>query len=66
MLPNLDWQFQHHFVSFEFLKSIHARDVSWGPTDHFLLNQLWVCVNPSAVPLFFAGLWFVFATPEGK
>jgi 4-amino-4-deoxy-L-arabinose transferase-like glycosyltransferase len=27
-LPNLLWQMRHHFVSLDFLKSIHARDIS--------------------------------------
>jgi hypothetical protein len=66
MLPNVLWQIQHQFVSFEFLKSIHARDIRWGWTDHFLLNQLWKCTSPVAVPLWCAGLWYLFAAPEGK
>ena len=66
MLPNILWQIQHHFVSLAYLKSIHARDIAWGSTDHFLLNQLWKSANPVAVPLWAAGLWYLFATPEGK
>ena len=66
MLPNLVWQMQHHFVAFEWLKSVHARDIRWGWTDYFLPNQLWKCANPVTVPLWFAGLWYVFATPNGK
>jgi hypothetical protein len=66
MLPNLVWQIQHHFVSLEFLKSIHARDIRWGWTDYFLLNQLWKSANPVTVPLWCAGLWYLFAVPEGQ
>ena len=66
MLPNMVWQIQHHFVSFEFLKSIHARDIRWGWTDYFLPNQFWKSANPVTVPLWCAGLWYLFAVPEGK
>jgi Dolichyl-phosphate-mannose-protein mannosyltransferase len=65
-LPNLRWQIQHHFITLEFLKSIHARDIRWGWTNGFLLNQFWKCANPVTVPLWCAGLWYVFAMPDGK
>jgi len=64
--PNLWWQYQHHFVSLAWMRSIHARDIGLGRTDYFLLNQLWEVVNPVTLPLVFAGLWFFFACPEGK
>src|SRR5215472_5995824 len=66
MLPNVIWQIHNHFVSLEFLKTIHSRDISRGWTDYFLLNQLWKSANPVTVPLWAAGLWYVFAVPEGK
>ncbi len=66
MLPNMVWQIQHHFVSLEFLKSIHARDIQRGGTNDFLLNQFWKCANPVTVPLWCAGLWYLFAVPDGK
>jgi len=65
-LPNLTWQIQHHFVTLEFLKSIHARDVRWGRANGFLLDQFRGCANPVTVPLWGAGLWYLFAVPEGK
>ncbi len=64
--PNLWWQYQHHFVSLVWMRSIHTRDIGLGRTDNFLLNQLWEATNPVAVPLWLAGLWFLFARPEGK
>jgi hypothetical protein len=64
--PNVWWQHQHHFVSLAWMRSIHARDIRLGRTDNFLLNQLWEVTNPTAVPLWIAGLWFLFARPEGK
>lgn len=66
LLPNLLWQARHDFVSLQYLKSIHARDIGRGWTDHFLLNQFWKAANIAIVPLWIAGLWFLFATPEGK
>jgi len=65
-LPNLVWQVQHHFVTLEFLKSIHARDVAAGHTNGFLLAQFWKDTHPVTVPLWGAGLWSLFATPAGK
>ncbi len=64
--PNLWWQYQHHFVSLAWMRSIHARDIGLGRTDNFLLSQLWQVLNPVTVPLCLAGLWFVFRRPEGK
>ena len=66
VMPNFIWQIRHHFVTLEYLKSIHSRDIGWGRTDYFLLNQLWKSAHPVAVPLWCAGLWFFFAASEGK
>lgn len=57
-LPNLIWQIQHQFVSLDFLNAIHTRDIAWGRTDSFLLDQLYVASNPFLVPLWAAGLGF--------
>lgn len=65
-LPNAAWQMHHHFVTFEFLKSIHARDVRWGRANGFLQAQFWRDANPVTVPIWGAGLWYLFATPVGK
>ena len=65
-LPNFLWQIKHHFISLDFLKSIHARDVRIGRTDSFVLDQFWVATNPPTVPLWLAGLFYLFATQEGK
>ena len=66
VLPNLLWQFHHNFISLDFLKFIHARDVRLGRTDGFLLGQLWKCTGVVTAPLWLAGLYFVFAVPAGK
>ncbi len=59
-LPNFIWQWQHGFISLEFLRQIHARDIRWGRTKGFLPEQLWVCTNLLLLPLPFMGLWFYF------
>lgn len=64
-LPNIFWEVNHQFVTLDFLESIHARDIRWGWTDSFFLNQLWKSSNPVTVPLWATGLWFLFARPEG-
>jgi len=66
LLPVLIWQFQHHFVGLAWMESIHARDLREGRTDYFLPSQFWRTTNPVTVPLWLAGLWFLFATPAGK
>jgi 4-amino-4-deoxy-L-arabinose transferase-like glycosyltransferase len=65
-LPNLLWQVQHSFISLDFLRHIHARDVRIGRTDHFLINQLWVGANLLTLPVWLAGLIHFFVRPEGK
>ena len=61
-LPNLLWQAQHHFVSIDFLKYIHQRDVQNGKTSSFLRDQL----TNTFLPLVLAGLWFYFFSSRGK
>lgn len=65
-LPVIVWQFQHHFVALAWMKSIHTRDMGWGRTDYFIPNQFWNTTNPVTVPLWCAGLWFLFAKEAGK
>ncbi len=65
-LPNLVWQQQHDFISLEFLRHIHERDVRIGRTDGFMPDQFLVATNPLTAPLWIAGLWYFFASREGK
>jgi hypothetical protein len=65
-LPNALWQMHHNFISLEFLKYIHARDMRIGRTHGFLLHQLWVDANPVTVPIWLAGLYYFFFASEGK
>ena len=66
ILPNVIWQAQHHFISLDFLKHLHERDVRQGRNNGFLLQQIWLCVNVVTVPLVFLGLRFLLAREEGK
>jgi len=55
-LPNLIWQVQHQFISLDFLRHIHARDVRIGRTDNFLSDQFKIAANFVTIPLWIAGL----------
>src|SRR6516162_9031047 len=65
-LPNLIWQVRHHFITLDFLKFIHARDVAQGSTNGFLPAQVWSVTSLVTVPLWIAGLYFLLLRPEGK
>lgn len=54
--PNLIWQIRHEFISLDFLKTIHARDLQWGRANNFLPEQLTSSTNPFTLPLWIAGL----------
>ncbi len=58
-LPNFMWLVRHNFVSYDFLRHIHPRDVGEGRADGFLRQQFWLCINLAAAPLWLAGLWGV-------
>ena len=64
--PNLWWQWQHDFVSLDFLRHIHERDVRIGRTDGFIVEQLLVPANPLTIPLWLAGLWFLLFDADGR
>jgi hypothetical protein len=53
-LPNLLWQIRHDFISIQFLRSIHARDIRVGRTKDFLPDQIRLTLF--AAPLWIAGL----------
>jgi hypothetical protein len=62
--PNFLWQLRHHFVSYQFLRFIHQRDVSEGLTRTFLPDQLEMTLL--SFPLWLAGLYFCLRTREGR
>jgi 4-amino-4-deoxy-L-arabinose transferase-like glycosyltransferase len=63
-LPNLLWQIQHDFISLEFLKHIHERDVRIGRAKDFLPDQLKFTLL--AFPLWIAGLYYYLASRSGR
>ncbi|HXZ81346.1 MAG TPA: glycosyltransferase family 39 protein [Terriglobales bacterium] len=63
-LPNLIWQAQHHFISLEFLRHIHARDVRIGRTKNFLPRQLELTMF--GFPLAMAGIYYYLLSKLGK
>jgi len=63
-LPNFLWQWQHNFVSLDFLRFLHLRDVGAGQTDWFLPGQLEVTLL--AFPLAVAGVCFCLFLPQEK
>jgi hypothetical protein len=65
-LPNLIWQAQHHFISFDFLKAIHARDVRIGRTTHNFLEQFFICANVFTLGIWTRGLWSYFFNDEAR
>jgi hypothetical protein len=63
-LPNFVWQLRHDFVSLDFLRHIHARDVRIGRTKNFLFDQLLLTLF--ALPLAIAGLCFYSFSSSGQ
>jgi Dolichyl-phosphate-mannose-protein mannosyltransferase len=55
-LPNLLWLARHDFISYTFLQHIHVRDVRIGRADGFLRDQIRICINVVATPLWLSGL----------
>ncbi len=62
--PNFVWEWRRRFISLEFLRFLHVRDVREGLTDWFLLGQAEVTLL--ALPLAVVGIWFYFFAEEGK
>jgi len=55
-LPNFLWLAHHDFISYHFLQHIHVRDVAEGRAEHYLRDQVLICINLFATPLAMAGL----------
>jgi hypothetical protein len=62
--PNIIWQAQHSFVSFDMLRFIHERDVRIGRTDEFLPDQLKLNLLASLLAL--AGLYCYLLSAAGR
>jgi hypothetical protein len=55
-LPNFLWLVHYDFISYNFLHHIHVRDVAEGRAEHYLRDQVLICINMFAAPLAIAGL----------
>jgi hypothetical protein len=62
-LPNVLWQWKRNFVSLDFLRFVHVRDVATGVTDAFLPGQLRLTLM--AFPLAIAGICFYLILRDG-
>ncbi len=65
-LPNLLWQVQNHWITLNFLASIHARDVQAGQAGTFLIDQVLFNLNPVMLFLVIAGLYYFWFAPSGQ
>ncbi len=63
-LPNFIWQARHGFISQQFLQHIHARDVGQGRAKGYLWQQVVICANLLATPLWVAGLIALLRNPR--
>jgi hypothetical protein len=65
-LPNLLWNIQHHFPFVELQENIRrdGRNVSFNPLSFF--GQEALAMLPASLPVWIAGLWFLFFDREGR
>ena len=65
-LPNILWQAQHHWPTYALLTNIAHSDknVALGPAQ-FIVQQI-VFMNPGTLPLWLAGLCWVFGSRDGR
>jgi hypothetical protein len=65
-LPNVLWQVRHHWPTYELLSNIARSDknVTLSPVQ-FILQQI-VFMNPGTLPLWLAGLCWVFGSRDGR
>jgi len=65
-LPNIIWQLRNHWPTFELLSNIAHSDknVALSPAE-FIWQQI-VFMNPGTLPLWFAGLCWVFGSRDGR
>lgn len=63
-LPNLIWQIQHDFATLELLRNVKetGKNVVLAPLP-FMIQQA-MMLNLFALPLWLAGLWFLFREPR--
>lgn len=65
LLPNLIWQYAHGFPSLEFYRNAMVyKNIPTPP--HAVIGQQILLMNPLALPLWLAGLWYGLFTNEGR
>ncbi len=65
-LPNIIWQFQNDFATLELLRNVQTtgKNVEMSPVQ-FFVSQI-TGMNPSALPVWLAGIWFFLGDKNGK
>src|SRR4030095_14480835 len=65
-LPNLLWQLQNHWPTYELLSNVASSDknVALSPAQ-FILQQI-VFMNPGTLPLWLSGLIWLFGSRDGR
>ncbi|HEV2176783.1 MAG TPA: glycosyltransferase family 39 protein [Terriglobia bacterium] len=65
-VPNLVWQYQHHFPTLEDLRNVRAthKNVELGPLP--FIGQQIMMLNPASVIVWIAGLGFLLGDRRGK
>ena len=65
-LPNILWEAQHHWPTYELLNNIaHSnKNVALSPAQ-FIAQQI-ILMNPATLPLWIVGLLWLFASCEGR
>ena len=61
-LPHIIWQVNHNWISLTYLRAINTRDTAIGRTATFLPDQLFL-PNPVTLPVWVAGLIYLFSRP---
>ena len=64
MLPNIVWQIQHHFVSLECRRTVHAHDIARGWKNSFLVNQFRKSTQVVTVAPILRGAWVRLRNPR--
>ena len=65
-LPNLLWNIHYHWPFVQLMHNIRPKAATWCSTPlHFILEQM-LMVNPFALPLWLAGLAWLFFGREGR
>ncbi|HUX67689.1 MAG TPA: glycosyltransferase family 39 protein, partial [Terriglobales bacterium] len=65
-LPNLIWQARHAWISLDFLRHIHARDISDGRAQSFWPDQFNINGPILAAPLWLAGVVWLFLPAQRR